>query len=177
VTTIDVQLRPTWIRRVGYRYDVILDDEVIVRQSRDPEYDTARVLHARGLRGRFRTIDFRTGEPRMILDIAKAAKLCTVERANKGPPTVGPYRPLSDDARARLRPHSLHQGRVLSAETAHCTGQPAAAAGGGGCAGERPTNEGSASRGLREDPRHRVSQGVRPKPAGHARVPVEHEEA
>lgn len=123
MTTIDVQLTPTWIRRVGYRYDVILDGEVIVRRSRDPEYGAARVLHARGLCGGFRTIDFRTGRPRMILDIAKAAKLCTVERADKGPPTVGPYRPLSDEARTLLRGQPLHQGRAVRAGTVQNTGE------------------------------------------------------
>lgn len=36
---IDVLLRATWIVGVGGRYDVILDGELIVRRSRDPEHD------------------------------------------------------------------------------------------------------------------------------------------
>ena len=110
MTNIDVRLRPEWVENVGYRYDVLLDDEVIVRRSRDPEYDAARVLHARGIRGRFRTIDFRTGKPRMILDIEKAAKLRTVERSDTGLIVV-PYRPMSEEDKARARLHRAHQGR------------------------------------------------------------------
>ena len=113
MSTIDVRLKPAWIKNVGYRYDVILDGETIVRRSRDPEFDAARVLHSRGLRGRFRTIDFFTGRPRMVLDIERAARLRTIERADAGPPVVGRYRPLSDDARTHLRTHTLHQGRVF----------------------------------------------------------------
>ena len=137
MTTIDVQLRPQWIKRVGYRYDVILDGEVIVRRSRDPEYDAARVLRDRGLCGRFRTIDFVTGQPRMILDIEKAAKLCCVERADKGPPTVAPYRPLSDEARTLLRRRPLHQGRDVRSRTVRSTGEGIEGADGEGVAARR----------------------------------------
>ena len=115
MTTIDVELRAEWVRNVGYRYDVLLDGDTIVRQSRDPEHEAARVLHARGLRGQFRTIDFNTGRPRMILDIEKAANLRTIER-NAGGPTVEPYRPMSDDDKTRLRPPSLHQGGASRAD-------------------------------------------------------------
>jgi hypothetical protein len=107
--TIDVQLRAKWVKGAGYRYDVLLDGEVIVHASRDPEFDAARVLLARGLRGRFRTIDFRTGRPRMELDIEKAAGLCTIERADKGPPRVVRYRPLSPHAKSLLRGQPLHR--------------------------------------------------------------------
>jgi hypothetical protein len=123
MTTIDVLLRPQWVARVGYRYDVILDGEVIVSRSRDPEYDAARVLRDRGHRGRFRTIDFNTGRPRMILDIEKAAKLRTVERDAAGPPTVGLYRPMSDDDKARARLHRTYQGRPPGTETVPTTGE------------------------------------------------------
>ena len=84
MSPLDVRLRAEWIVGVGYRYDVLLDGEIIVSRSRDPEYDAARVLQTRGLRGKFRTIDFRTGKARMILDIEKAARLKTVERDRGG---------------------------------------------------------------------------------------------
>jgi hypothetical protein len=122
MTTLDVQLKAEWIAGVGYRYDVLLDGETIVRRSRDPEFDAARVLHSRGLRGRFRTIDFVTGRPRMVLDIERAARLRTIERADAGPPVVGRYRPLSDDDRTHLRTHTLHQGRVFRGETVRVPG-------------------------------------------------------
>src|SRR4051794_38976808 len=38
---IAIELRPRaeWVENVGYRYDVLLDGEIIVHGSRDPEYD------------------------------------------------------------------------------------------------------------------------------------------
>ena len=107
---IDVHLKAIWIAGVGYRYDVLLDGNVIVRRSRDPEHEAARALHDRGLRGQFRTIDFHTGEPRMILDIARAAKLSIVERNDTGLIVVA-HRPMSDEDKARARMHRSDLGR------------------------------------------------------------------
>ena len=140
MTAIDVRLRPEWVDNVGYRYDALLGNEVIVRRSRDPEYDAARVLHARGLRGRFRTVDFRTGKPRMILDIEKAAKLRTVER-DDGPPTVMCYRPMSDEVRAALGAHTSHQRSGEPPEMVHDTAEPTKAVGDETCAGSRRVRE------------------------------------
>ena len=128
MTTVDVELRAEWVERVGYRYDVILDGQVIVHGSRDPEFDTARVLQARGLRGRFRTIDFRTGRPRMELDIAKAAGLCTIERDDGGPIVV-PYRPMSEEDKTRVRLHRARQGWPPTGEVASDTRKPVKRAG------------------------------------------------
>jgi len=110
-------------------------------------------------------------------DIEKAARLRSIDRADAGPPTVGRFRPMSDDARARLRPHSLHQGRALWGGMVEDTEEHIVPAGGKGCAGEQPTSDGLASRPLREDSRHHVSRAVEPKPAAHEPLPVEHEEA
>lgn len=84
---IRVTLHPTWVggARYGYVYDVTLDGEVIVSRSHDPEYDAARALLARGLTGRFETIDSKTGKPRMRFDIEKAAGLCVVEEDGRRP--------------------------------------------------------------------------------------------
>ena len=117
---IDLHLRADWVENVGYRYDMLLHGEVIVHRSRDPEYDAARVLHARGLRGWFRTIDFRTGKLRMTFNIDKCAKLRTVERDHGGL-TVEPHLPMSDNDRIRLRPPSLRQASVFRAEVASGT--------------------------------------------------------
>ena len=137
---IDVRLRSAWVENAGYRHDVLLDGKVIVRCSRDPEHDAARALHARGLRGRFRTIDFTTGQPRMILDIEKAARLRTVERNDTGLVVV-PYRPMSEDVRVVLGAHTSDQGRVVPGEAVHGGGQPAEAASGETCAGSRRVPE------------------------------------
>ena len=136
MTAIDVRLRAVPVERVGYRHDVLLGGEVIIRRSRDPEYDAARVLHARGLGGRFRTIDVRTGRPRMILDIAKAAKLATIER-NDSAPIVVPYRPMSEEDKTRARLHRAHRGRLSAAGVARGTRKPLKRSGGEGGATKR----------------------------------------
>jgi hypothetical protein len=124
MTTIDVQLRPEWIAGVGYRYDVTLADEVIVRRSRDPGHDAARVLHSRGRAGSFRTIDFLTGKPRMIYDIAKAAKVSVIDRSDGGLVVV-PYRPMSEEDKARARLHRTDRGRRSAGGMAEGTPSPA----------------------------------------------------
>ncbi|MCB1502473.1 MAG: hypothetical protein KDK07_22290 [Bauldia sp.] len=125
---IDVQLRAEWITGVGYRYDILLDGEVILARSRDPEHDTARILQSRGLRGQFRIIDFTTGRLRMTLDIEKVAKLCVVERDRGGLRTER-YRPFGTDARTALHAPPVDQGWPFGFETAQGTGQPLPAAG------------------------------------------------
>lgn len=129
MTTLDVQLRAEWVERVGYRYKVLLDSEIIVRRSRDPEFDAARILQARGHRGRFRTIDSGTGRPRMELDIEKAAGLRTIER-DVGGLCVVPYRPMSEEDKTRARLHRAHQGRLSMGEPAPNTRQPVKRPGG-----------------------------------------------
>lgn len=127
---IDVQLRAAWIRRVGYRYDVILGGDVIVRRSGDPEHEAARALRSRGLSGTFRTTDFVTGKPRMILDIEKTAGLRTVER-DRGGLSIEPYMPMSDDDISRLRPPGLLHERPPSPGMAEDTDYPLPAVAGG----------------------------------------------
>jgi hypothetical protein len=133
---IDAHLRREWIANVGYRYEVLLNGDVIVCGSRDPEHDAARALRARRLRGRFRAVDFRTGTPRMILDIDKAARLRTVERGDTGLIVV-PHRPMSEDVRAVLGAHTSPQGCVDRGEGGRGARQPAEAADGETCAGSR----------------------------------------
>jgi hypothetical protein len=140
MTTIDVRLRAEWIVGIGSRYDVLLDDELIVSRSRDPEHDAARVLHARGLRGRFRTIDYVTGKHRMTLDIEKAAKLSIVERDRGGLRGDG-YRPLGLEARTVLHAPPVHQGRDIQQNVSPSTGATVEAAGGKGA--ERARRVGS----------------------------------
>ena len=79
------RLHPLWIGgSTGYAYSVIFRGELIVDKSRDPECDAARALLARGHTGRLTMLDGKTGKPRTIINIEKAAKLRTVE-PNRGP--------------------------------------------------------------------------------------------
>jgi hypothetical protein len=74
------RLHPHWVGgRDGYRYSVIFDGKLLVERSRDPECDAARALLAKGITGTLTMLDGKTGRPRTIIDIEKAAQLCTKE--------------------------------------------------------------------------------------------------
>lgn len=62
--------------RHWYAYDVLLDGEVVVSNSRDPEHDLARALLARGIKGAVEVRDGKTGKPRSSVNIERAAKWC-----------------------------------------------------------------------------------------------------
>jgi hypothetical protein len=85
---------------VGNHYNVIFDGDVVIEGSRDPDTDLARVLEARDYCGTVTMLDGMTGRPRIIINIARAAKLSAEEGPN-GPRFVkyrgktvgaGPYR-------------------------------------------------------------------------------------
>jgi hypothetical protein len=63
-------------------YSVLFNGRLIVEGSRDPECDAARALVKRGHRGLLHMLDGKTGKPRTIVDIEKAARLRTVETGN-----------------------------------------------------------------------------------------------
>ena len=54
-----------------------------MENSRDPECDAARALVAKGITGKL-TIDGKTGKPRTIIDIEKAAQLTVSEVSRDG---------------------------------------------------------------------------------------------
>jgi hypothetical protein len=68
-----------------YLYDVELEGETLVSNSRVPECNAARVLLARGITGALTLCDGKTGRPRTIIDIEKAAKLTVLENERSGP--------------------------------------------------------------------------------------------
>jgi hypothetical protein len=74
----------------GDRYSVIFDGTLLVERSRDPECDAARALIAKGITSKLTLCDGKTGIPRTIIDIEKAAKLCVKE---------GPLRFAPDESR------------------------------------------------------------------------------
>jgi hypothetical protein len=84
-----------------YAYDVLLDSQVVVAESRDPEHDLARVLLAQGIQGRVEVLDGNTGKPRSTVDIEAAAKLCVSSNLQKRkwkPLEHLAVRPLTDDS-------------------------------------------------------------------------------
>jgi hypothetical protein len=79
------RLHPIWVGgKAGYVYSVIHDGKLLVERSRDPECDAARALVAKGFTGNLTMLDGKTGVPRTIIDIEKAAKL-TVEETGSIP--------------------------------------------------------------------------------------------
>jgi hypothetical protein len=88
---VKARLHPKWVGgRDGYRYSVIYDGKLLVDHSRDPECDAARALVAKGITGKLTMLDGKTGRPRTIIDIEKAARL-TVEETG-GMPRFRKYR-------------------------------------------------------------------------------------
>jgi hypothetical protein len=81
------------------RYSVILDGKLLVEQSR--KCDAARALAARGITGKLTLCDGKTGRPRTVIDIERAAKLKVEE---------GPYGP-------RFVRHTTVVDRACSAES------------------------------------------------------------
>jgi hypothetical protein len=70
-------------------YSVLFDGKLLVEGSRDPECDAARALLARGYTGTLHMLDGKTGIPRTIIEIERAAKVTTKE---------GRHRPYSLEA-------------------------------------------------------------------------------
>jgi hypothetical protein len=92
--TMKAKLHPCWTTELGAqgfpysdRYNVTLDGELLVKRSRDPECDAARVLVAKGITGKLTMLDGNTGKPRTIVNIEKAAKVCVKE----GPLRFAPH--------------------------------------------------------------------------------------
>jgi hypothetical protein len=81
--------RPDW-----YLYDVEFGGEPIVTGSADAECTAARVLLARGITGKLTMLDGKTGKPRYVIDIEKAAKLTVREDSRRGPMFVK-WRPFA----------------------------------------------------------------------------------
>ena len=78
--TLTVKLHPVWVSGSrGYRYNVMINDEVIVSLSRDPETDLARALLEQSVKGVVTVLDGKTGQARTKVYIERAAKFRTVE--------------------------------------------------------------------------------------------------
>ena len=81
---LKARLHPRWMAKAGYRYSVIFRGKLLVEQSRDPEYDTARALLAKGFTGNLMLLDGKTGLPRTVVNIEKAAGFSVGEENRDG---------------------------------------------------------------------------------------------
>jgi hypothetical protein len=81
---LKARLHPIWVPKRGYHYSVVFRGKLLVERSRDPECDAARSLLAKGFTGKLMLLDGKTGTPRVIVSIKKAARLRT-EEGPRGP--------------------------------------------------------------------------------------------
>jgi hypothetical protein len=96
---LKARLHPSRKPKQGYRYSVIFRGKLIVDRSKDAACDAARALLAMGFTGKLTMLDGKTGIPRMIIDIEKAARL-TVEEGPRGPRFVKYHETVVDRAYA-----------------------------------------------------------------------------
>jgi hypothetical protein len=71
---VELFAKPKPNDRHWYAYDVLLDGEIIVFDSRDPEHDLARALLARRIKGIVAVRDGRTGTLRSKVNIESVSK-------------------------------------------------------------------------------------------------------
>ena len=79
---LTARLHPHPLKSGRQLYSVIFQGKLLVDRSGDPECDAARALLAQGFTGKLTLCDGKTGIPRTIIDIEKAARLRSVETAN-----------------------------------------------------------------------------------------------
>jgi hypothetical protein len=63
---------------------VIFDGKLLVENSHDPCCDAARALLVMGITGQLTMLDGKTGKPRAIINIEKAAELTVTEESRDG---------------------------------------------------------------------------------------------
>ena len=113
MTTLTARLHPKWVGgRDGYHYSVICRGKLLVERSNDPECDAARALLAKGITGKLTMLDGKSGMPRTVIDIERAARLCVKE----GPLRFAPYENRPDRSLA-AETDEAEGGKVGVAQT------------------------------------------------------------
>ena len=73
---LSARLHPLKPKKGSEVYSVIFRGELLVERSNDPECDAARALLAKGITGKLTMLDGKTGRPRTVIDVERAALLC-----------------------------------------------------------------------------------------------------
>jgi hypothetical protein len=89
---LTARLHPLKPKKGGELYSVIFHGKLLVERSSEPECDAARALLAKGITGKLTMLDGKTGRPRTVIDIERAALLCVKE----GPLRFAPYESRPD---------------------------------------------------------------------------------
>jgi hypothetical protein len=102
---LTARLHPIKPKKGGEVYSVIFRGKLLVERSKEPEFDAARALLAKGITGKLTLLDGKTGKPRIVIDIEPLAQLCVKE---------GPL---------RFAPHESRPDRSPAAETDEAWGE------------------------------------------------------
>ena len=104
-------LFPIWAGgKAGYLYNVTLDGDLVLERSRDPACDLARVLLARGVKGKAILYDGKTGQPRLIVNIERAAKVTAVDEPRLRFVTWKPFQ--KGEQSGSVTPHSPERAEM-----------------------------------------------------------------
>ena len=91
-----IYLEPVSLSDRGQRYRVIHDGLTLIASSRNPEFDSARALLAKGITGQLEVWHNGAAFYAMRVDIAEAAGL-TVEESDRIGPRFARWRPRSEE--------------------------------------------------------------------------------
>lgn len=81
----------------GFKWDVVFDCQVLLKASRNPEFEACRALAKMGLAGKLAT--YHGDKPGMVFDIEKAAKV-TISEIRAHGPRFALYKPFPSDLTA-----------------------------------------------------------------------------
>ena len=104
---LTARLHPIKPKKGGEVYSVIFRGKLLVERSNDPECDAARALLAKGITGKLTMLDGKSGMPRTVIDIERAAQLCVKE----GPLRFAPYENRPDRSLAAETDEAEGEGR------------------------------------------------------------------
>jgi len=103
---LTARLHPIKRKRKGEVYSVMFRGQLLVERSSAPECDAARALLAKGITGKLTMLDGKTGRPRTVIDIERAALLCVKE---------GPLRFTAKESRPEA-PQTAQSNRTEEAQ-------------------------------------------------------------
>lgn len=111
---LTARLHPLKPKKGGEVYSVIFHGDLLVERSSDPECDAARALLAQGITGKLTMLDGKTGKPRTVINIERAAQSCVKE----GPLRFAPYESRPDRSPTAETEPSGTAGSRLECSTA-----------------------------------------------------------
>jgi hypothetical protein len=112
-----ITIEPTKLGEAGQRYRVNYAGNILVDNSRYPEFDACRALLALGLTGKVEVWRQRAAFPAMRIDIERGARLTISETEDHGPRMVR-WRPAPTQELRDADPRAPHRPPVAVSELA-----------------------------------------------------------